>query len=97
MSGLRKRTNANASSKLSIRECIKYAKVTVTERETPAKQWTKTAESFRRASSSIQKKQNKKIQYKCNIYFIQNRRNENNGIDQLIRTNEFDGSWKVHG
>lgn len=68
MSGLRKRTNANASSKLSIRECIKQAKVTVTERETPAKQCTNTAESFLRASSTIYREKNQQIQDHSIVY-----------------------------
>lgn len=59
ISGLRKRTNANASSKFKRRECIKYASVTVTDRDTPAKQCTSTAESFFRASSKFEK--NKKL------------------------------------
>lgn len=50
-SGLRLRTSVKASFKLSARVCIRYARVTVTERDTPARQWTSTAEFAERASS----------------------------------------------
>lgn len=50
-SGLHDRTNRKAS--LSDRDlaCIMYARVTVTERDTPARQCTRTAAPFVRASS----------------------------------------------
>lgn len=55
-SGLRLRTSVKASFKLSARVCIRYARVTVTERDTPARQWTSTAEFAERASSVQQNK-----------------------------------------
>lgn len=51
-SGLRARTREKASFKHNDLVCIRYANVTVTLLETPAKQCTNTATPFKRASSA---------------------------------------------